>query len=141
MSGSGGKDLGNLLGAMAPQLSDETYVFVTFPSGDATREQVLRDVTPLMQFQEREGETVILTQAQAQRFGLPAVFACRMIILNVHSSLEAVGFLAAVTTRLASLSIGVNPVSAFYHDHLFVAVQDADRAMAALRALSQENAR
>jgi hypothetical protein len=36
----------------------------------------------------------------------------------VHSSLDAVGFMAAVTTRLAKINIGVNPVSGFYHDHL-----------------------
>jgi hypothetical protein len=55
-----------------------------------------------------------------------------MITLEIHSSLDAVGFLAAITARLAEAGMGVNPVSAFYHDHLFV---PADRAAEALRIL------
>ncbi|TIM21889.1 MAG: ACT domain-containing protein, partial [Mesorhizobium sp.] len=59
--------------------------------------------------------------------------------LNIHSSLEAVGFLAAITTRLAAAEIGVNPVSAFYHDHLFVPVDRAEEAIDVLRRLAEEN--
>jgi len=62
-----------------------------------------------------------------------------MITLNIHSSLEAVGFLAAITTRLASAGMGVNPVSAFYHDHLFVPADRADEAMALLTQLAEES--
>jgi hypothetical protein len=50
--------------------------------------------------------------------------------LTVHSSLEAVGFLAAITARLAETGISVNVVSAFYHDHLFVPHDRADEALA-----------
>lgn len=66
------------------------------------------------------------------RAGLNVSFRSRMITLEIHSSLEAVGFLAAITTRLAGAGMGVNPVSAFHHDHLFV---PADRAEEALRLL------
>jgi hypothetical protein len=44
-----------------------------------------------------------------------------MITLNVYSSLEAVGFIAAVGAKLNK--IGVNPVSGFFHDHCFVPVE------------------
>jgi hypothetical protein len=40
-----------------------------------------------------------------------------------------VGFLAAITGRLADAGISVNPVSAFYHDHLFVPEHKADEAL------------
>ena len=59
-----------------------------------------------------------------------------MITLTVHSALDAVGFLAAVTARLAAAGIGANPVSAFFHDHLFVPAARADEALALLRSLA-----
>jgi hypothetical protein len=43
-----------------------------------------------------------------------------MITLMVSSALDAVGFMAAVTAVLSKAGISVNPVSALYHDHLFV---------------------
>ena len=59
-----------------------------------------------------------------------------MITLNVHSALDAVGFLAAVVSLLASAGISVNAVSAYHHDHLFVPVARADEAMRLLRKRS-----
>ncbi len=62
-----------------------------------------------------------------------------MITLNIHSSLDAVGFLAAITTRLAAAGMGVNPVSGYFHDHLFVPADRADEAMTVLEGLAAEN--
>jgi hypothetical protein len=59
-----------------------------------------------------------------------------MITLTVHSSLEAVGFLAA--GRLAEAGISVNAVSAYYHDHLFVAEHRADEALRLLQSMSKQ---
>ena len=52
-----------------------------------------------------------------------------MITLSVHSSLDAVGFLAAITNKLAAAAISFNPVSAYYHDHLFIPANRAEQAM------------
>jgi uncharacterized protein len=60
--------------------------------------------------------------------------------LTVHSSLEAVGFLAAITARLAETGISVNAVSAFYHDHLFVPHDRADEALARLQEMMRKPA-
>lgn len=63
---------------------------------------------------------------------LSFAFPCRTITLNVHSSLEAVGLLAAMTSELAWRGIAANAVSAWYHDHLLVPAAGAEKAMAAL---------
>jgi hypothetical protein len=44
-----------------------------------------------------------------------------------------------ITTRLAAAGMGVNPVSAYFHDHLFVPAGRAEEAMAVLHALALEN--
>src|SRR5262249_50552193 len=91
-------------------------------------------------FREAEGTTVIVEARRAEAAGLRGTYRCRMITLEVHSALEAVGFLAAITRALADNGISANAVSAFHHDHLFVAEQDAERAMDVLRALSRDAA-
>jgi len=52
-----------------------------------------------------------------------------MVTLTVHSALDAVGFLAAITARLAAAGISVNTVSAFFHDHLFVPAERAEETV------------
>ena len=132
---TGETDLKTLLASMTPQLLAGTYVFVTLVPGVSQPE----GVEPVMIFREREGVTLIVTEDAASAAGLTASFRCRMITLNIHSSLEAVGFLAAITTRLAAAGMGVNPVSAFYHDHLFVPADRAEEALVFLRGLAAEN--
>lgn len=61
-----------------------------------------------------------------------------MITCEVHSSLEAVGFLAVIAGRLRDLGMGVNPVSGFFHDHLFVPEGREGEAVEALRELAGE---
>lgn len=132
---SGETDLKELLGSMSPMLLDGVYVFATMPPGTP----VPGGVRPVMTFREREGDTLILPEEQARAAGLASTFPSRMITLNVHSSLDAVGFLAAITTRLAESGMGANPVSGYFHDHLFVPSDRAAEAMAQLEALAAEN--
>ncbi len=103
-------------------------MFVTISDG------VIPDgLHPRLVFREAEGTTLILLKDAAEAHGLAYEFPCRMITLNIHSSLEAVGFLARITTALAKHDMGVNPVSGFFHDHLFV---PDGREMDALRVLA-----
>ena len=46
--------------------------------------------------------------------------------------------LAAILPRLAAAGIGVNPVSAFHHDHLFVPSDRAEDALAILSGIAVE---
>lgn len=71
-------------------------------------------------FQEAEGTTVICLREEAEAHGVAFEFPCRMITLEVHSSLEVVGFMAVIATELAKEGMGVNPVAGFYNDHIFV---------------------
>lgn len=126
-------DLQRFLRSMQPELHVAEFVFCAL-AHDAP---VPSSVTPVMTFREDEGLTLIVERGMAEATGLVGTFACRRITLNVHTSLEAVGFLAAITTRLAASGIGVNPVSAFYHDHLFVPADRAEAALAILRDMAR----
>ena len=125
---------GVVLAAVTPELLPGVYVFVTLSPGAPVPDAL----DPLMVFHEKEGRTLIVREDVAD--SLQAAFRCRMITLNIHSSLEAVGFLAAITTLLATAGMGVNPVSAFYHDHLFVPAERAEEALELLRQLARDSA-
>jgi len=52
--------------------------------------------------------------------------------LEVHSSLEAVGLTAAISTALTANEISANVTAGYFHDHLFVPTDKADQALATL---------
>lgn len=129
----GERDLARLLAGMTPALDAATYVFCRPP-----RDASLEGLTPRGVFEEREGRTLILEADQASRAGLTPDFVARRIELTVQSDLAAVGFLARVSAELAAAGIPCNPVSAAFHDHLFVPVALAQRAMEVLERLALE---
>ncbi|UOQ66591.1 ACT domain-containing protein [Hymenobacter volaticus] len=126
----GETNLDALLRTMEPVLHPEVYVFCTVPPG-----HLLLQLTPIATFREAEGLTLIVLATEAAQAGLAAVYPCRWITLNVHSSLEAVGFLARITGLLAAHGISVNPLSGYYHDHLFVPAGRAEEVMRLLGEL------
>jgi len=130
---SGETNLGRLIASMEPVLQDGEYVFAHVADIADTAK-----LAPRMVFVEDEAVTVIALREAAEAAGLAYEFPCRMITLNIHSALDAVGFMAAITARLAKLQMGVNPVSAFYHDHLFVPVERAEEAMSELIAMTKD---
>ena len=125
----GETNLAHLLRSLSARLHDGIYVF-------ATVAQMPEGIAPRMMFHEDEGITLILLQQEAEAAGIAFEFPCRMITLDIHSSLEAVGFIARIATELAKRGMGVNPVSAFYHDHLFVPEGREEDAMAILRGIA-----
>jgi hypothetical protein len=129
---SGERDLDTLLQGMKPEMQEGVFVFCTLPAGSA----IPQSLNPVHIFHESEGTAFVVRREQAERLGLSHQFASRLITLTVHSSLEAVGFLAAVTAALAEAGISVNAVSAFYHDHLFVPVERAEEALVLLQKLA-----
>jgi hypothetical protein len=131
---AGETNLTRLLAGMRPKLQPGVFVFATLPPGTA----IPGSIEPQMVFRESEGVTLILEEGEARKTGIAGTFRSRMITLEVHSSLDAIGFLSAITTRLAMARMGVNPVSAFHHDHLFVPVDRAEEALLILEQLAAE---
>lgn len=126
------KSLTVLLASLTATLHPKTFVFATVPCSQAP----LYSLQVQMSFCETEGTTLILEKTSAELLSLDFVYPCKMITLNVHSSLEAVGFMAAITARLQAKCIAVNPVSGFFHDHLFVAEGKEMEALEELELLA-----
>lgn len=129
---TGETNLDELIKSLSAVLVEGLYVFVTVQPN-----QQSLDVLPRMTFREAEGTTYILLKSEAETLGLPYEFPCRMITLNIHSSLEAVGFMARIATELAKHDMGVNPVSGYFHDHLFVPDGRQHDAMNVLEKMSK----
>lgn len=132
MPAAGETDLARLLAALHPVQQPGEYVFC--PAGPAAPVPA----EALGWFREPEGPTFVLPRAVADAHGLPYGYVAAWLTLTVHSSLAAVGLTAAVAGALARENISCNVVAAYYHDHLFVALADADRALGALRRLSEQ---
>ncbi len=137
MQDPGEKSLDTLLATLTTVLHPETYVFAkldkTAPLPPLAEIQLL--------FRESEAVTVIVRKTYAEDNKMEYFFPSKMITLNVTSSLEAVGFMAVIATRLATLSMGVNPVSGFYHDHLFVPEGRETSAVEELKKLAEKKRR
>ena len=131
---SGETDLSNLLAQLSPELDPETYVFCTFKNaqyGD------IQGAKPLAAFMEKEGLTLVVQQHRADHLGLDysGVFSC--ITLMVHSSLDAIGLTAAVSSVLAKNQISANVIAAYHHDHVFVPENKAAQALALLQKITE----
>ncbi|EXA35919.1 hypothetical protein FOVG_13036 [Fusarium oxysporum f. sp. pisi HDV247] len=126
--------LSKLLSTLTHTVDPTTYVFATFT--DTSNLPPLSETQ--MIFKESEGVTVIVSKDYAESHKIDYFFPCKMISLNVTSSLEAVGFMAVIATRLAAKGIGCNPVSGFYHDHIFVPLGREEESSEVLVRLAAE---
>jgi hypothetical protein len=113
------RDLSRLLQGLRPRLYPDRYTFASCLDSalDANQFALVR---------EDEG----LTSIHADPEGKWA-----RISLEVHSSLEAVGLTATLSSLLAGQGISANIVAARNHDHLFVPWDRREEALAALRCL------
>ena len=129
---TGETNLDTLLKTMKPKLNMGVFVFCTVKNLTLVNlnESVLF-------FKEEEGYTIIVKKEVADTLKLDYTFISSWITLTVHSSLEAVGLTAAFSKALADNGIGCNVVAAFYHDHIFVPIQDTDKAMAVLNSFTE----
>jgi dihydrofolate reductase len=125
-------DLAELLAGMDPELNVGEYVFCTTPLDV----ELPPGLDPVATVREAAGRTLVLSRDAAENAGLSGTFRSAWITLRVRSALTAVGLTAAVAAALTRDGIPCNVIAGFHHDHLFVPVDQADRAVAALTALA-----
>lgn len=125
----GETDLQRLLAGLAPELAEHPRAIRSQAAGASVPAEAI------MLFREHEGVTTVVEVDESSDEPLWA-----QITLRIHSSLEAVGMMAAIAAALAVRDIPCNAVSAYYHDHLFVPWSRRDDAIAALQELSGETA-
>jgi hypothetical protein len=125
-------NLAVLLASMEPTLHAGTYAFCVVPHGAD-----ISALSPVATVAESEGRTLIVPEMQAINAGLAVLFRAAWITLAVHSDLQAVGLTGAFASALGRAGIACNVIAGAFHDHLFVPVEQAEPAMAALKALQQ----
>jgi len=123
-------DLAVLLRTLEPVLNSGIYVYTQLTHGSD-----IAAIDAVATLREREGITLVMREEEAQRHGLAVLFRAAWITLTVHSDLHASGLTAAFSRALADAGIACNVIAGAHHDHLFVPVEQAQRALATLRAL------
>ena len=120
---------------MEPVLDERDFVFCSFPTLDWDQ---MRELNPIGIFHEKEGVTFILDTKNAVDKKIDYLSVYRLITLNVHSSLDAVGLTAAFSAKLAEKNISANVVAAYYHDHILVPEEKAEQALEAILELQKK---
>lgn len=131
----GVRDVKTLLRTMQPTLLEGSWAYATVPKGKA----MPQGLTPLAMYEEPEGTSLLLSEKDLAKSGLPHAFFCRGISLNVNSSLYAIGFLAAISEVLAKAAMSINIVSAYHRDYLFVPTGRAEEALELLKKLANDS--
>lgn len=129
---TGETNLSHMLKTLSPELNSGEYVFHSTNSPSQFDQHEIIGL-----FKEKEGVTVIISKELADRKKIPYAFVASWITLTIHSSLDAVGLTAAFSNALAKEHISANVIAGYYHDHIFVAKSDADKAMKALIQLTK----
>ena len=120
---------------MEPVLDERDFVFCSFPTLDWDQ---MRELNPIGIFHEKEGVTFILDTKNAVDKKIDYLSVYRLITLNVHSSLDAVGLTAAFSAKLAEKNISANVVAVNYYDHIFVPEEKAEQALEAILELQKK---
>ena len=129
------RGLSRLLATLDPVLHPDVLVYATVPTGEPVVSDAVFAVVA-----EAEATTVVLLRSVADERGLASTFPCRRIELRVHSALDAVGLTAAVAGALADAGLSANVIAGAHHDHLLVAADAAEDALAVVQDLVTRSA-
>jgi hypothetical protein len=128
---SGETNLARLLQSMTPHLNPGQYVFCCVAT-----DRDCNALQPLASMREGEGLSLVLPREVADAHGLSYDYVAAWITLEVHSSLAAVGLTASFSAALAQAGISCNVIAGVHHDHLFVPLERAEKALSTLHALA-----
>lgn len=131
----GETNLSVLLKSMKPTLNAGEFVFTTLPTKQFASLNIPRSDT-VCEFQEAEGVTLVMEKEKAINFNLKFESIFAWITLEVHSSLDAVGLTAAFSNELARAGISCNVIAGYYHDHIFVGIEDGPKSLETLKGLA-----
>ena len=120
--------LHEILAALQPSVREGRFVYVSSPTP--------LDLDAHALIVESEGVTLVLDQEIADDNDLEYDGVFGWITLDAHTSLEAIGLTAAVSTALAEAGIACNVIAGYFHDHLLVPIDQVDPALAALERLA-----
>ena len=120
-----------ILKKLNPKLNDGEYVFCSVNNIEDIESNKI-----IGSFKEKEGVSIILSKKEAINLKLSYSFIAAWITLRVYSSLEDVGLTANFSNALSNNGISCNVISGYYHDHVFVNINDKDKAMNILKNLS-----
>jgi len=128
-------------------LDDDQYVFGSFSWKSYKTHKGVIEENALAIFKEKEGCSILIPNYyfdenyaifQQLEFEKDSnLYRC--IVLDVNSSLEAVGLTAKVSVRLTELNIPCNVIAAFHHDYIIIPENVADRALTALKGLQEDS--
>ena len=89
----------------------------------------------IMEFQEAEGTSIILTKEDANRLDLKFEYEAAWITIDNVTQLDELGLTAKFSTALADAGISCNVVAGFHHDHVFVDHKSGKKAEQILNKL------
>jgi hypothetical protein len=127
-------ELDKLLQAISPTLIAGEFVFCSFVKaryGDHA------ELDPIATVSENEGLTLVVPKSKADKHQIKYESVFKGITLKVHSSLDAVGLTAAFSAKLTEHGISANVIAGYFHDHIFVQSELADKAIAAINELTR----
>jgi len=120
-----------ILKKLNPKLNDGEYVFCSVNNIDKIESNKI-----IGSFKEKEGVSIVISKKEAINLNLSYSFIAAWITLRLYSSLEDVGLTANFSNALSNNGISCNVISGYYHDHVFVNINDKDKAMNILKNLS-----
>ena len=128
---TGETNLSKLIKGMTPKLNDGIYVFCSVKDINS-----IERADTICEFKEAEGTTIVINKTQADTLNLNYNYEASWITLMIHSSLDAVGLTAVISTALAKNNISCNVCAGYYHDHIFVDIKDTEKAVTILTQLA-----